>query len=137
MSHFSKIKTNISSLSILKKTIHELGFYYNVVNLPSVNQKKASFSDKSNLDIYSSSTLSGVPLCSFIWNDLEYHLIVDVQLWNLHMDFNYFLDKLSQKYAYNMILCQTNMSGFEKINEKINSDGSIIMTIQRWSSSSC
>lgn len=136
MSHFSKIKTNISSLSILKQTIQQLGFHYELA-YPSEIIKSKEFTNASmyqNLLVYSSSVnvVNKKPLFSFVWNNSEYHLLVDLQLWSLNMDVNYFIDKLSQKYAYNMILSQSMSSGFQKINEKCISDGSIQVVVQKW-----
>nr|YP_009398829.1 hypothetical protein [Cliftonaea pectinata]ARW68109.1 hypothetical protein [Cliftonaea pectinata] len=122
MSHFSKIKTNISNLSILKKTIKQLGFKYKLVLSP--------VSSDLSLNVYHKSTKL---LCSFVKNNFEYNLVVDLQLWNLKVDFYYFFDKLCQQYAYNIITYQSNLSGFDSINETLHQDGSIVITMQKWS----
>ena len=122
MSHLSKIKTNISNLDILKQTINDLGFFY-----------KLSKSSERNtcLSVYSSK-LEKVILCNFEYDGLSYSLITDIQLWNLGMQFDNFYEKLKQKYAHNIVLQQTNKSGFSKISEQIMSDGSIRVLVQKW-----
>lgn len=133
MSHFSKIKTNISNLSILKQTLQDLGFYFELVSHSISDNKSQNICEPTDLVIYSCSLYKN-PLFRFVWNVSEYNLIVDLQLWSLDMDINYFIDKLSQKYAYNMILNQSVSSGFQKIHEKISNDGSVKVTLQKWSS---
>nr|YP_009395090.1 hypothetical protein [Bryothamnion seaforthii]ARW63858.1 hypothetical protein [Bryothamnion seaforthii] len=127
MSHFSKIKTNISNLDALKKTITQLGFNYEIISHTDNDPVKIQ-----NIVVYDFSDKSQ-PLFSFLWNENQYSFIVDLQLWNLDVDVNYFLDSLSQKYAYNVILNTSNLSGFHQISEKVSEDGSIKITLQRWS----
>ena len=123
MSHFSKIKTNITDANILVKTLHEMGFVY-----------KYSNSSLKEIYVYSNSNSEGY-LFSFVWNGNYYNLLADIHLWSLDVDFNYFLDSLSKMYAYNIILNQGTLSGFNKVSEKTNSDGSIKITLKRWSTS--
>lgn len=130
MSHFSKIKTNISNLSILKQTVRQLGFYYEVVR--PIDVKSINLPIPMNLMIYNS-LLDTKPLFSFVWNICEYNLVADLQLWSLDTDVNYFVDKLSQKYACNVILSRSLAGGFQKVSEKTSVDGSVKITVQRWS----
>nr|YP_009392609.1 hypothetical protein [Bostrychia tenella]ARW61171.1 hypothetical protein [Bostrychia tenella] len=136
MSHFSKVKTNISSLSVLRKTIQQLGFHYQIVSLATLdNLGKGSCNSSMPMDlIVYRSSLGERPLFSFVWNTSEYNLMIDLQLWDLDMDVNYFIDKLFQRYAYNIIVNQSTASGFQKINERIAMDGSVQLTVQKWSS---
>ena len=126
MSHFSKIKTNITNLSALRKTINQLGFRYKILS----NSVDNSLVER-NLLLYDTDDNL---VTTFAWNGFEYNIIVDLQLWHLNMDFNYFVERLSQQYAYNVILGQSNSNGFQKVNEYIDTDGSIKITLKRWSS---
>nr|YP_010619594.1 hypothetical protein PN023_pgp170 [Tayloriella tenebrosa]WAX03607.1 hypothetical protein [Tayloriella tenebrosa] len=133
MSHFSKIKTNITNLNTLVKTIKQLGFSYRFF---STNGNFIYTNEEGNNDdIY----VYQVNKCSkenhvftFKWNISEYYLVVDLALWSLDIDFNYLLDRLFQQYAYNIVLKTSSISGFQKIKEKFNDDGSIKLTLQRW-----
>nr|QCI04843.1 hypothetical protein [Bornetia secundiflora] len=120
MSHFSKIKTNISDLELLKKTIIDLGFTYKVAIADQVNAKVYLY-NSFNQDTY---------LCSFQWNDYQYFLVTDMQLWNFQ--FNDFLEKLNQKYAYNVIMQKSMNNGFDKICQEVMNDGSVKLVMQRW-----
>nr|YP_009399638.1 hypothetical protein [Digenea simplex]ARW69457.1 hypothetical protein [Digenea simplex] len=126
MSHFSKIKTNISNLDILEKTIIQLGFNCEII------KENTNNSLGKRIVVYKSDQLKD-SVFSFVWSGYEYSLIVDLQLWSLKIDVNHFVDLLSQKYAYNVILKQSTSNGFQKVEEEIVDDGSIRLTLQRWS----
>nr|YP_010619399.1 hypothetical protein PN189_pgp171 [Xiphosiphonia pinnulata]WAX03412.1 hypothetical protein [Xiphosiphonia pinnulata] len=133
MSHFSKIKTNITNFDNLIKTIKELGFNYrlfsNTINYIYTNQEVK----EQDILIYKLNECSKENhIFTFVWDVNEYHLVVDLQLWSLDMDFSYLIDRLFQQYAYNMVVDTSYVSGFQKIKEKLNDDGSIKLTFQRW-----
>nr|YP_010619788.1 hypothetical protein PNW48_pgp170 [Symphyocladia marchantioides]WAX03801.1 hypothetical protein [Symphyocladia marchantioides] len=138
MSHFSKIKTNITDFNILVKTIKQLGFNYrffdNTENCIYINQEV----EKNDIFVYKLneySTDKENHIFTFTWNINQYHVIVDLNLWSLDIDFNYLLDRLFQQYAYNMVVDTSSISGFQKIKENLNNDGSIKLTLQRWNNS--
>nr|YP_009391572.1 hypothetical protein [Laurenciella marilzae]ARW59716.1 hypothetical protein [Laurenciella marilzae] len=124
MSHFSKIQTNIYDSNLLVKTLNNMGFVC-----------KYSNDCLSSKDIFVYSNSSENYLFAFTWDGTSYNLLADLQLWTLSTDINYFIDTLSQKYAYNMILSQSVLSGFSKISETVAVDGSIKVRLKRWSSS--
>nr|YP_009394053.1 hypothetical protein [Rhodomela confervoides]ARW62615.1 hypothetical protein [Rhodomela confervoides] len=131
MSHFSKIRTNICDLDILIETISQLGFEYNIFSSYNSNKSKTDPKDLVIYDLLKNSHKK--PILSFVWNGSEYSIVVDLQLWSLDIDINYFIDRVSQQYAYNMILSQSNLGGFNQISERIGHDGSIRVTLQKWS----
>nr|QCI07950.1 hypothetical protein [Plumaria plumosa] len=122
MSHFSKIKTNISNLEILQKTLEDLGFKYKLFK---------DIKEHDYLNIYNYEQ-EDVAIFSFQWNDNEYSLITDLQLWNLSIEFNAFIEKLNQRYALNTILEQSINNGFEQAHQKMMSDGSLRLVVNRW-----
>nr|YP_009399437.1 hypothetical protein [Dictyomenia sonderi]ARW69043.1 hypothetical protein [Dictyomenia sonderi] len=132
MSHFSKIKTNITNLNTLVKTLKQLGFSYRFF---SSDGNTHTNQEGNNYDIlvyklneYNKESY----IFTFTWNISEYNLVVDLELWNLDIDFNYLLDRLFQQYAYNMVINTSAVSGFQKIKEQVIDDGSIKLTLQRW-----
>nr|YP_009396123.1 hypothetical protein [Melanothamnus harveyi]ARW65410.1 hypothetical protein [Melanothamnus harveyi] len=124
MSHFSKIKTSITDLGVLKKTIDDLGFFYKV----SSENLSSSTVFVYDSDLY----VNQVPSCSFEWNINQYLLVVDLGLWNLDIDFNYFTERLLQQYAYNVVIKQGNMQGFTPVVQKLTDNGSINLILQRF-----
>nr|ARW63653.1 hypothetical protein [Chondria sp. (in: red algae)] len=130
MSHFSKIRTNISNKAILVKTLNQMQFNFECLGSQDVHLNNLMVNDDIIVHDY---TKSKNHLFTFIWNGNQYNLVVDLELWNLDMSFEYFVDLLSQNYAYNIILDQGLTSGFSKIGEHVLSDGSIKLTLKRWS----
>ncbi len=127
MSHFSKIKTSITDLDVLKKTIDDLGFFY------KVSSESAPSSINRTVFVYDSDLcVSQVPSCSFEWNLNEYLLVVDLGLWNLDIDFNYFTERLLQQYAYNIVIRQGNIQGFTPVVQELTDNGSINLILQRF-----
>nr|ARW68223.1 hypothetical protein [Chondria sp. (in: red algae)] len=130
MSHFSKIKTNISDGDILVKTLNQMKFNFECFH--DVDHELDNSVTYHDIILYDSSQLNN-HLLTFTWNGNQYNLVVDLDLWNLDMSFEYFVDLLSQNYAYNIIINQGFTSGFSKIHEDILADGSIKLTLKRWS----
>nr|ARW69248.1 hypothetical protein [Polysiphonia sp.] len=121
MSHFSKIKTNINNLDILTKTIDQLGFRHQLI------------SENNDIVVYNfDSNGNQNHILTFKWNKVSYSIVVDMQLWNLEVDFGYFTDTLFQKYAYNIVVNTSVTNGFQKIEESFNNDGSINIKLKRW-----
>nr|YP_010851349.1 Ycf35 [Echinothamnion hookeri]WGH14404.1 Ycf35 [Echinothamnion hookeri] len=136
MSHFSKIKTNITNLNVLIKTIQELGFNYRFFSSNDKHLSTNSKTKSNNILVYQLNKYNiESPLFTFTWNISEYILLVDLDVWNLDISFNYLLDRLFQQYAYNIVISTSFIGGFQKISEHSISDGSIKLTLQRWNSS--
>nr|YP_009295198.1 hypothetical protein BI108_pgp197 [Dasya binghamiae]AOH77210.1 hypothetical protein [Dasya binghamiae] len=118
MSHFSKIKTNISDLDMLKKTLNDLNFDYSL--------------DTTNHILVFKSNIKVKPLFSFSWDGNQYNLIADFNLWNLNISSDYFLEKLIQQYALNIITNESIISGFDLKTSIKMQDGSLKLIIQKW-----
>nr|BDA97108.1 photosystem I assembly protein Ycf35 [Cryptomonas borealis] len=126
MSHFSKIKTSLKNLEILKKSLHDLGITYND-KTKTINRCKTQ-NESINLVIQQNNNYD----VGFIWSGIEYQLITDLQFWQQPWPVDVFLDKLTQKYAYNSILRAIENKGFQPIKETTQKNGCIQLTVQRW-----
>nr|QCI06505.1 hypothetical protein [Erythroglossum lusitanicum] len=131
MSHFSRIKTNISNFEILIKTLNDLGFKYKFNQFSNSIIDKNKLSNLDNIFVYNNLS-DDKSLFNFSWDGSQYILLADFQLWNLDINIDYFLEQLNQKYAYNIILNRANSNGFQKSDQKIMLDGSIKVIMQRW-----
>ena len=129
MSHFSKIQTSLKDLDLLKKSLSDLSIHWE----PELNRvrgykEQTTFANivikqDNNYDI------------GFSWNGFEYQLVADIQFWQQPWSIELFLDRVSQRYAYNSIVESTSNQGFQTVNETVQEDGSIKLTLQKWNSS--
>ena len=129
MSHFSKIQTSLKDLDLLKKSLNDLSIHWE----PELNRvrgykEQTTFANivikqANNYDI------------GFSWNGFEYQLVADIQFWQQPWSIELFLDRVSQRYAYNSIVESTSNQGFQTVNETVQEEGSIKLTLQKWNSS--
>jgi hypothetical protein len=126
MSHFSKIKTTIKDLNLLKKSLNDLSVAWDT-NVQVIKGYKDQ-NHFANLVIKQNNNYD----IGFTWNGMEYQLVADLQFWQQPWSVELFLDKVTQRYAYNSIVETTKAQGFEPIEEVVNDNGSIKLIIQRW-----
>nr|YP_010204023.1 hypothetical protein LK038_pgp158 [Ahnfeltia fastigiata]UAT97644.1 hypothetical protein Ahn.fas.Ore.pt_063 [Ahnfeltia fastigiata] len=127
MSHFSKIKTSIRKLDTLQKTLTDLGLTWSLTNINIQDNSNYKHNVNILLDEGNKSQYC------FIWNGNEYELLADLQFWDNHISVEGFLDKITQKYAYNSIIAESQSQGFDNIKETFLDNGSIKIELQRWS----
>lgn len=126
MSHFTHIKTRFQNLFYLEKALSKL-------NITHDKQKKFinnSVSYHTNLVISQS---NGYDL-EFIWNGQEYELVVDISFWEQSSPIETFIDSISQQYAGDVIVGESQKIGFQPVKYQQNSDGSNTLVLERWNS---
>ena len=129
MSHFTKIKTTLKDLTVLKKSLRDLSVQWEDKSQVVKGYKnETSF---ANLVITQSNNYD----IGFAWNGFEYQLVADLQFWQQPWSVELFLDKVTQRYAYNSIVDTTKLQGFKAVEEINHKNGAIKLTLQRWSSS--
>ena len=119
MSHFTHIKTRFQNLFYLEKSLTCLNIAYNKKSLNDSNTTLV-IPQSNNCDI------------EFIWNNKEYELKTDLQLWKQEHSIENFIDKISQQYAGEVIVGESQKLGFQPIQYKQNSDGSNTLVLERW-----
>lgn len=128
MSHFTKIKTTLKDLTVLKKSLRDLSVQWEDESQVVKGYKnQTSFANlvitqNNNYDI------------GFAWNGFEYQLVADLQFWQQPWSVELFLDKVTQRYAYNSIVDTTKLQGFKTVEEINHENGAIKLTLQRWGS---
>jgi hypothetical protein len=128
MSHFSKIQTSLKDLDLLKKSLNDLSIHWD----PDLNRVRG-YKDQTtfaNIVIKQDNNYD----IGFSWNGFEYQLVADIQFWQQPWSIELFLDRVNQRYAYNSILESTSNHGFHTVNETVQEDGSIKLTLQKWNS---
>ena len=126
MSHFSKIQTSLKDLDLLKKSLNDLSIHWE----PELNKVRGHRGQTTfaNLVIKQANNYD----IGFSWNGVEYQVVADIQFWQQPWSVELFLDRVSQRYAYNSIIKSTYDQGFQTVNENVQEDGSIKITLQKW-----
>ena len=126
MSHFSKIQTSLKDLDLLKKSLNDLSIHWE----PELNKVRGHRGQTTfaNLVIKQANNYD----IGFSWNGVEYQVVADIQFWQQPWSIELFLDRVSQRYAYNSIIKSTYDQGFQTVNENVQEDGSIKLTLQKW-----
>jgi len=121
MSHFTTMKTSFQNLAYLEKALNKLEI---------VHQKQNIDSDftKSNLVI---NQPNGYDI-EFAWNGQEYELVVDMSFWEQSCPVESFIDKVAQQYAGEVIVGESQKSGFQPVKYQQNKDGSNTVVLERW-----
>ncbi|NEP59208.1 MAG: DUF1257 domain-containing protein [Symploca sp. SIO2G7] len=127
MSHFSNIKTQIRNLVFLEAALTDLGINWKSGPCPvrgyrnQTRNAEIVIEQDNNYDI------------GFSWNGEEYELVADLQYWQQQWSVNGFLNRVTQRYAYQAVMKETSMQGFQIAEQLENKDGSIRLVVQRWS----
>ena len=128
MSHFSTIKTQLKEVKSLIKALDQLGYVSNQEN-KFIKGYKGKF---TAVDI--SMDLPGNTKVGFKWdNDSKsYELVTDLDLWKFDLPVERFISKVTQMYAYNVIISKTGEDGYQIVEEKNKNDGSIELVLTKW-----
>jgi len=126
MSHFTNLKTSFKNLLHLENALNKL-------EIPYKREKKVIQSNNSklyniNLVIPQSNNYD----ITFNWNGEEYELVLDASFWIQPYPVESFINKLSQHYANDVIITESQKIGFQPIKSKQHIDGSNTITLQRW-----
>ena len=124
MSHFTHIKTRFQNLFYLEKALSKLNISYE-------KQRKVIDGSKSyqtNLVIPQSNGYD----VEFSWNEQEYELIADLAFWKQSSPVDTFIDKISQQYAGQVIIGESQKIGFQPVKYQQNNDGSQTLVLERW-----
>jgi len=126
MSHFTNLKTSFKNLLHLENALNKL-------EIPYKREKKVIEGNNSklynvNLIIPQSNNYN----ITFNWNGEEYELILDASFWIQPYPVESFINKLSQHYANDVIITESQKIGFQPIKSKQHVDGSNTITLQRW-----
>jgi hypothetical protein len=124
MSHFTHMKTSFQNLFYLEKALNKL----NIVH----KQEIINDSKSSNINLISpQSNNYDIKFCS---NGQEYELVADLSFWKQSYPVESFIDKISQQYAGEVIIGESQKIGFQPIKYQQNSDGANTLILERWKS---
>ena len=130
MSHFTNLKTSFKNLLHLENALNKLEIQY---------KREKQMSESTNSKLYNVNLVipqSNNYDITFNWNGEEYELILDASFWIQPYPVESFINKLSQHYANDVIITESQKIGFQPIKSKQHVDGSNTITLQRWNSNS-
>lgn len=126
MSHFTHIKTRFQNLLYLEKALNRLNINY------QQEEKSINTLNKSIENITLVIPQSNGYNIEFAWNGQEYELIVDMSFWEQVYPIESFIDKVAQQYAGEVIIGESQKTGFQPIKYQQNLDGSNTLILERW-----
>jgi len=115
------MKTRFQNLFYLEKALNRLNIVYK-------EQETTTENSTVNLVIPQS---NGYDI-KFDWNGQEYELVVDMSFWEQPYPVESFIDKVSQQYAGEVIIGESQKTGFQPIKYQQNADGSNTLILERW-----
>jgi hypothetical protein len=127
MSHFTKIKTKLYNLDLLKKSLTDLKLQWSNENQEikdyngGLQKVDIIVKQENNYDL------------GFKWNGSEYELVADLMFWSQPTSVDKFLGQLNQRYAYNSIIQLSEKENFSFAQTKNSQDGSISLVLRRYS----
>jgi len=119
MSHFTNIQTCFQNLFYLEKALDKL-------QIP--NFKANELAETKSLVLPQGENKN----ISFNWDGEAFALNVDADYWTQKYSVNHFLAKITQEYATEAIVGESQKQGFKPVEIKQNEDGSRTISLQRW-----
>jgi hypothetical protein len=120
------MKTRFQNLFYLEKALNRLNI---------VHKNKESIVSNSNPKQFNNNLVipqsNGYDI-EFAWNGQEYELVVDMSFWEQPYPIESFIDKISQQYAGEVIIGESQKIGFQPIKYQENTDGSNTLVLERW-----
>ena len=122
MSHFTHMKTRFQNLFYLEKALNKLNIVYKqeIVNDSKSSNINLVIPQLNNYDV------------KFCYNGQEYDMIADINFWEQNSPVENFIDKLSQQYAGEVVIGESQKIGFQPVKYQQNSDGSNTLILERW-----
>nr|MBN1229714.1 DUF1257 domain-containing protein [Anaerolineae bacterium] len=122
MSHFTRIKTQLKDLHIVKQALEDLGYEVFAGSVRGFQSQQAA----ADLVIRPGGTYD----IGFREENDKIVMIADI--WGLTINRDKFLEQVTQRYAYLVVLKEAHALGFEAVEEETQRDGSIRLVMQRW-----
>ena len=127
MSHFSQIKTKILELDALEAALRDLG-----IDSKRGDMEVRGYQGQTQAASVIISQDNGYDI-GFQWDGESYQLVADLQYWKQQWSVETFIDKVTQRYAYQTIVTESERKGFQVVEQARAEDGSVRLVLQRWS----
>ena len=128
MSHFTRVKTQITDVEVLKRALTDLKYPYAedaVVRGYQGKSENAQVVVRPGGD-YDIGFIEG--------EDGNYQVVAD--WWGVGKDAGLreqaFLNPVMQRYAYHKVVAQVAQQGFQVVQETVGADQTVKLTVRRW-----
>jgi len=122
MSHFTRIRTQLRDLQVLRRSLTDLGYSLTEGNVVGYGGQHT----QTDLVVKQDNG----PEIGFRKEGQQIVLVAD--FWGSTINRDEFLGKVCQRYAYLTVLEQTSSQGWQSVAEEVQPDGSIRLVMQRW-----
>lgn len=123
MSHFTRVRTQLREIRMVKQALGDLGFSTGAGTVRGYGNQEVN----ADLVVH----MDGGYGIGFRKEGNTVTMIAD--FWGLKINREEFLAKLSQRYAYLVVVEQAAEQGWQIVGEETQPDGSIRLVAQRWS----
>ena len=119
MSHFTNIETCFQNLFYLQKALDKL-------EIPNFKNDQVAKNKGLVLPQGESNNIT------FNWDGEAFALSVDSHYWNQKYSVNHFLARVTQEYATETIIGESQKQNFKPVDIKEHDDNSRTISLQRW-----
>ena len=130
MSHFTEVKTNLSELDLIFKTLKALNLQY--VHNPNGVDAMGFYGDKIRCDIkIDTGTKYDIGLRRTA--DGTYEFVADWEmLKDVKFDAEALQKKINQRYSYEKVSLTLSEQGYQVEEEGVDEEGNIQMVVSQW-----
>jgi hypothetical protein len=119
------MKTSLQRLTYLEKALKKLKISYNRKQLeqsqtPEVGQIYLTIPQSNSYDL------------EFAWDGKNYELVVDLSFWAQAYPVDTFLEKVTQQYAVESLVGESQKLGFQVIESEQSVEGVTTLRLERW-----
>ncbi len=123
MSHFTKVKTQLTDLAMVQRSLEALGY-----TVTSGGAVRGYREQETPADLVV--RVDGRLDVGFRQDGKTVSMVGD--FWGSPTNAQDFLNRVSQRYAYLTIVEQTAQQGWQAVTEEAQPDGSVRLVLQRW-----
>jgi hypothetical protein len=134
MSHFTKVKTELKNLLMLKQTLDDLNLNY--VEADAENQIQIKGWNNEEEEVLMEIKTGGPYSIGVVKNNEtnSYEFIAD--WWGVEMYLEKtqeeFVNQLSQKYAYNTVIEKIQAKGYDISTEEVDEENNLRIVLRKW-----
>ena len=133
MSHFTKVKTKINNLNLLKQVLEDI----NIQFIESTAEQQISINCFNNekIDVQMELKTGGKYSVGVVEaEDGTYEFVADWWGVEMYTELNeqQYTNKIIQKYAYNSVMDKVRAKGYDFVQEEVDDKNNIHVVLRKW-----